>query len=97
MSVITKKPKAGTKLVDIDPSELDLKRAKAKLSMWIDGDVLEAIRSETLRATGSKKGYQTFLNKKLREVFLGETERSDDQRLAAIEERLRLLEQAVGV
>ena len=40
--------------------------------MWIDGDLLEAIKQQTKLETGTTKGYQTFLNRKLRNVFLDE-------------------------
>ena len=64
--------------------------------MWIDGDVLEAIRRESREVTGSKKGYQTYLNKKMREVFLNEHTEVDGGRLESIEQRLRLLEKAIA-
>ena len=82
--------------VDIESNELDIKKAKAKLSMWIDGDLLEAIRNETGKVTGTKKGYQTYLNKKLRELFLKEKTEIDSERIESIEQRLRILEKAVG-
>jgi len=48
----TTNKKKSSKEVDLTPEELDLKKAKAKLSMWIDGDVLEAVRAETKKAEG---------------------------------------------
>ncbi len=88
--------KKKTKKVEISADELDLKKAKAKLSMWIDGDLLEAIRKETEQATGSKRGYQTYLNKKLREVFLHERAEIDGKWIDSVEQRLRLLEKAIA-
>ncbi len=91
-----KKTRTQKMNIDIDASELDLKKAKAKLSMWVDGDVLEAIRNETETQTGAKKGYQTYLNKKLREVFLHEKTEIDKEWADSVEKRLRILEKAVG-
>ncbi len=82
------------KEVDIIESELDFKKAKVKISMWIDGDLLEAIREETRKETGSSKGYQTFLHQKLREMFLNR-DRWDAAKIQEIERRLALLEKAV--
>jgi hypothetical protein len=84
-----------TKEVDLTEDELDIKAAKAKLSMWIDGDILEAIRLATKKQTGSTKGYQTFLNKKLREIFLNEVTEIDPKRIAEIEKRLGIIEKVV--
>jgi hypothetical protein len=90
------KIKRVAKFVDISPEELELSKAKAKLSMWVDGDVLAAIRLETKEVTGTEKGYQTYLNKKLRELFLNEKNEVDFERIDSIEQRLRILEKAIG-
>ena len=83
------------KQVDVTEEELDLKSAKAKLSMWIDGDILEAIREETKKITGNEKGYQTYLNRRLREIFLGDLSVVDPKKIQEIEKRLNIIEKAV--
>ncbi|MDD9952494.1 MAG: BrnA antitoxin family protein [Zetaproteobacteria bacterium] len=69
-----------------DIGDLDMKKAKAKVTIYLDGDVLEAVQSEAER-TGTK--YQPLLNQALRERFLGE--KTVLQRLDAIESRLAKL------
>lgn len=83
------------KEIDIIDEDLDIKKAKVKISMWMDGDLLEAIREETRKATGSSKGYQTFLHQKLRDIFLNR-DAWDAAKIQEIERRLALLEKAVA-
>lgn len=49
--------------------DLDYKDAKVKVSMFLDGDLLLAVKSEA-KKTGQK--YQSLINKTLREIFLNE-------------------------
>jgi uncharacterized protein (DUF4415 family) len=51
----------------LDDSYRDPKNKKHRVTMWVDGDVLEAIKAEAAKVGA---GYQTFLNKRLREIFL---------------------------
>lgn len=52
------------KNIDLIDGDLDIKKAKVKISTWMDGDLLEAIREETEKETGSAKGYQTYLHQR---------------------------------
>ena len=65
---------------------LDLKKAKVKVTIYIDGDVLERAKSE---AKLKHTKYQTLINSLLRETLM--TEKS---RLDLLEERVLQLEAA---
>ena len=65
MSSMNKKLKYGKK--DLLPHEpFDPKKAKIRISILIDGDVLEAYKATATRS-GAK--YQTLMNQKLREAI----------------------------
>ena len=51
----------------IKPQDLDDSKGKARLTMYLDVDVLSTIRTE---AKCLKIGYQTYINQILREVFV---------------------------
>lgn len=85
------KKTSDKKLIDIEEGELNLENAKVKISMWVDGKIIAAVREQQIQATGSEKGYQTLLNQKLREIFL-----QPDPEISEIKRRLTILEKAVG-
>lgn len=68
--------------------ELELKNAKVKVTLYIDGDILEYIRKD---AKNKNKKYQTLLNDTLREYFL--SDESQDMRLKTLEKQLTLLKE----
>lgn len=68
--------------VEIEDNELDLNRAKVRVNMWIDGDILEKVRKDA-HEHGLK--YQTYINKLLRDAVLGNE----------VKERLEALEKIV--
>ena len=78
-------------LVEIEEGELDFSKAKVKVSMWIDGAILEAIKLAQKEKTGSEKGCQTFMHQKLSEIFL-ESRDQNAVKFAELERRLALLE-----
>jgi len=84
MSTKTKKDiKYGN--VDVDsPSEWSKKDVKVRITTFLDEDLLDAIKAE---AVSQNKKYQTYLNERLREMFLGEE---------TLEARLRRVEEIVA-
>jgi uncharacterized protein (DUF4415 family) len=72
------------KVSRIPEDEFEPKNMKVRISMFIDGDVLESAK-ETAKHRGDI-GYQTLINQKLREVFLNEE---------TVEDRLARLEKIV--
>jgi hypothetical protein len=70
--------------VDIEAEELDFK--KAKVTIYIDGEVLLAAKKEA-KESGSK--YQSLINEALRERFLNE--QSLKRRVEALEAKVARL------
>lgn len=70
---ITKKVKMTKEksqpVVDIDLGEFDLKKLKAKTTIYLDGDLWDRIHEDAEKA-GMK--YQPYLNQLLRKVVLNE-------------------------
>lgn len=79
-----KTKKKAKKEVHIE-EDLLLKDAKFKVTIYIDGDVLEAIREAAEKA---KTKYQPFINKILRERFIGDAEESLEARVSRLEMEL---------
>jgi uncharacterized protein (DUF4415 family) len=65
----------------IPKDEFDDKNVKIRISMFVDGDVLDAVKKTAKKSGGI--GYQTLINQKLRDVFL--SEESVEDRLARLE------------
>lgn len=63
----------------------DAKNHKVRVTMWLDGDLLEELRK---RASEVGAGYQTFTQKLLRDAVF-ETE-SITKRLARVEKALKI-------
>lgn len=78
------KSKKVKKTVEIEDDELDLKKAKVKTTLYLDGDVWDALHE---RAEQEDRPYQSLTNILLRRILLGEPN--------PIEDRLRKLEEAV--
>jgi hypothetical protein len=53
----------------ISLNDVDERQGKARVTMYLDLDVLNSIREE---AKSIKLGYQTYINQILREVFVNE-------------------------
>ena len=64
--------------------DLDIKKAKVKVTMYLDGDILDKARTE---AKTQHTRYQTLINNLLREALLSERSRLD-----VLEERISHLE-----
>jgi len=62
-------------------NEFDERHVKVRISMFVDSDVLAAIKAQAKRQGGI--GYQTLINQKLREIFLQEETLED--RIARLE------------
>ncbi len=62
---------------------LDIKNAKVKITLYVDGDVLEKVRS---LAKKEQTKYQTLINRILRKTVLNEN---------LLEDRIRVLEEWV--
>jgi uncharacterized protein (DUF4415 family) len=66
---MAKKKTFKTGNVDIPKNEFDPKKSKVRISLLIEGDVLEAYKKA---AKGTQHGeYQTLMKEKLREAILG--------------------------
>jgi len=76
---------------DVVTEELDIKQAKVKVSMFLDGDLLTEIK-EQAKLSGVK--YQTFINQTLRQVFMDESTRFDSKDYSDLKKRVTILEQA---
>lgn len=76
---------------DVVTEELDIKKAKVKVSMFLDGDLLLEVK-EQAQKSGVK--YQTFINQTLRQVFMGEPTRFDSKDYGELKKRVTILEQA---
>jgi uncharacterized protein (DUF4415 family) len=74
-----------SKIPKLDESYLDTKNHKVRITMWLDGDILEVFRD---MAKKSGIGYQTLINNQLRRFTT-----QPDQ--GSIEERLERLEQII--
>ena len=62
-------------------NEFDERHVKVRISMFVDSDVLAAIKAQAKRK--GRIGYQTLINQKLREIFLQEETLED--RIARLE------------
>jgi predicted DNA binding CopG/RHH family protein len=89
MKTNKKNSKKTKSLVDIDPAELDIDKAKMRITMWVNFVALDKIRTEA-----EEKGipYQTFINQILMEY--ANTPKKD--KIKEIEERITLLEKKVS-
>lgn len=67
--------------------DLDFKKAKVKVTLYLDGDVLDMARKESAK---KHTKYQALINQVLREVLL--SEQAEEDRLRKLEERVSLLE-----
>lgn len=76
---------------DVLTEELDIKKAKVKVSMFLDGDLLMEVK-EQAQKSGVK--YQTFINQTLRQIFMDETARFDSNDYSDLKKRVTILEQA---
>lgn len=72
--------------VSIPDDAFEPKNVKARITTFIDMDLLDAIRKQ---AALQNKGYQTLINEKLRDLFMGER--------AKLEDRVTALEALVGL
>ena len=72
------------KVSRIPKDEFERKNVKIRISMFVDSDVLEAVKKVARQR--SDIGYQTLINQKLRDVFLNEE---------SVEDRLSRLENAI--
>ena len=71
--------------------ELDYNAAKIKVSVFLDGDLLQAIKVDA-KATNQK--YQSLINQALREVFLREMRPIDPNDYQQLKQRVEILEKA---
>ncbi len=76
---------------DVVTEELDISKAKVKVSMFLDGDLLVEIK-EQAKISGVK--YQTFINQTLRQIFMDESTRFDSKDYSDLKKRVTILEQA---
>lgn len=67
-----------TKTPEIDESYLDRKEHKVKISAFVDGDIIDALRDRAEKSGGK---YQTLMNKILRDALFG-----DDKKTVSISE-----------
>lgn len=65
------------------PQDWDKKEVKVRITTFLDEDLLETIKAE---AAKQNKKYQSYLNERLREIFMNEE---------SVETRLRRLEKIV--
>lgn len=65
------------------PKDWDKKAVKVRITTFLDEDLLEIIKEE---ATKQNKKYQSYLNERLREIFMNEE---------SVETRLHRLEKIV--
>jgi uncharacterized protein (DUF4415 family) len=68
MTTTNKKKKIQYGKVEIPPGEFEPKNLKIRVTMMVDGDVLDAYRAA---AQKHGIGYQTLMNQKLRESLEG--------------------------
>lgn len=64
-----KKKKIEYGEVDLGPEYKDPANAKVKITIWLDGDVLEAVKKRSKTSHAGK--YQTLINDLLRQAVLG--------------------------
>ena len=76
---------------DVVTEELDISKAKVKVSMFLDGDLLVEIK-EQAKISGVK--YQTFINQTLRQIFMDDSTRFDSKDYSDLKKRVTILEQA---
>jgi uncharacterized protein (DUF4415 family) len=78
-----RRPRIESGTVALGGDEFSPKYAKFRVTMWMDVDLLDAVRK---RAAADGMKYQPWINKKLREMMLSE---------ARIERRIAALEKAI--
>lgn len=61
--------KNDTQGTGVGLTKQDFENGKQRLNMWIDMDLLDEIKK---KASNQDLGYQTLINKSLRELFLAE-------------------------
>ncbi|MCB0407573.1 MAG: hypothetical protein KDD34_05160 [Bdellovibrionales bacterium] len=66
------------------PTDWEKKDIKIRITTFLDEDLLEKIKTE---ARLQNKKYQTYLNERLRELFMGEE--SIESRLKSLEEIIK--------
>jgi hypothetical protein len=66
---MAKKKTFKTGNVDIPRDEFDLKKAKVKISLLLDGELLDAYRIAAKKTSHGE--YQTLMKEKLREALFG--------------------------
>ena len=81
MNIMEKTKFKTGKVSKIPQDEFAPKNVKIRISMFVDGDVLEAAKKSAKQR--GDIGYQTLINQKLRELFLDEE--SVEDRLARLE------------
>lgn len=67
-------------------------KAKIRISIWIDGDVLMAAKErakETSAREGREMGYQTLMNRTLREEFCGSLDTAAPEAVAEVQQGLK--------
>jgi uncharacterized protein (DUF4415 family) len=79
--------------VHIPAEEFHPSKEKVKISMWVDGDVLDAFK---LSASKENKGYQTLMNEKLREAMESLNRPPIESRVENLENAIQLLLKAKG-
>lgn len=77
----TKKKNIKYGTVELSPDEFHAKNVKVRISIMIDGEVLDAFK---MAAEKRHVGYQTLINSKLRDC-MGDLERSLEDRVATLE------------
>ncbi len=79
------KTKTKKKTIVIDEKQLTHSNVKARVTAWIDGDILLELRR---RAKKRGIGYQTFMNTVLRQTLIDSA--TLEERIERIEEHLKL-------
>ncbi len=80
-----KKEKISYGNVDLPADEFEPKNGKFRVTMFLDLDLLDEIRK---RAEAEGVGYQTWINKNLRELVFGSSAQSIFERLEALEKQV---------
>lgn len=80
--------KIKTGNIEIDPDEFNPKKGKFRVNMFVDLDVIDAIRE---RANAEHMPYQTWINRKLRELIegkIGASQLTEEEIAKLIDERI---------
>ena len=78
-----KTAKTKSKEIDLGPEYADPANAKHRITFWLDGDILLALRAQAAEVGA---GYQTYMNKVLRDAVMGKGTLAS--RIEALEEKL---------